>query len=141
MAKFLVSLFALCGFCTLALAQDPSAGDPISVFSFLRAVWSTVQGMHGAGGLAIIAAVVQLVMLFFRTNLGDGIEGKYKIVIVSLMTLVGAIVAGVLAGQSILEVLASAAVLSALQVFVHQLMQLWGPGSTPAPTITTKKGK
>jgi hypothetical protein len=96
-----------------ALAQDvpvPSVDEWTSLLSAF--------GSLGSGKLAIIIIAVQALMLFVRQFL----HGKYRLIAVSFLTLAFTIVVGLNNGQSMPEVITSASVLAALQVFGHNFI-------------------
>lgn len=122
---FNVALVLACLLPFVALAQDPS-GPTVTVLDFLKQVWATLSGIKGASTLAAVAAVVQTIMVFFKTSLAD-VAGKYKLVLVSLLSLVGAVVAGLLQGETWIQILTNGGVLAAGQVFLHQIVSEFFP--------------
>lgn len=87
---------------------------------FLKSLFEIIGGMKGAGVLAIVAMVVQLLMLLLKTSLGS-FAGKYQLLTVSLLTLIGGFVGLVSTGSSVAAALVNASTLAGLQVFIHQI--------------------
>lgn len=116
---FLLSLTLLFVMCSVALAQDvivaPSADD-------LQAIMSAIGGLKGASSLAIVAVVVQGLLLVFRSSFAK-FSGAFQLLIVNGLTLVGAFVALKAQGMPVLAIITNAQVLTAAQVFVHQLIK------------------
>lgn len=83
-----------------------------------NAVFSSLAGIGGMKAAAIIALVVQVLMLLVR----QFIQGKWKLAIVSGLTLLGAIVgAFVDGGGGIASIFTNAVVLTSVQVLFHQI--------------------
>lgn len=113
------SIFLLVlGFGFLAYAEAPVAPDS----DFWQALLNFLGGMKGMSGLALAAAVVQLAMVFFNTSYGN-LAGKWKLVIVYGLSLVGAVVAGLASGLAILPALLNGTVLAAAQVFINEIIK------------------
>lgn len=95
----------------------------VEYLRFFRECWEALQAMQGMGGLAIVAVVVQLVMKFLKLKAADGIAGSTKLLIVTGLTVVGAVCSGLASGASLMVVIMSGPVLAAIQVFVHQIIK------------------
>jgi len=81
----------------------------------------SLGGLKGASSLAIAAALVQGLMLAFRTKLGEK-SGQYRMVIMLLLTFVASILAQQIGGITDWKlILANTAVLAAGQNFLHQM--------------------
>lgn len=81
----------------------------------------SIGGLKGASSLAIAAALVQGLMLAFRTKLGEK-TGQYRMVIMLLLTFVASVLAQQISGVTDWKlILANTAVLAAGQNFIHQL--------------------
>lgn len=106
----------------VAMAQvDPSpiiSAPPTSndLVEFLK----HASSLHGAGALAISAAVIQGLMLAAREWL-TGDKGKYLMVVLMGLSLVAAVINGLISGLSIGTVFVSAGVLTLLQTFGFQV--------------------
>lgn len=116
----LLSLFSVSVFLfgIAAFAQDggvtPPSGEELNLF---------LQSLGGVGSLkavGIVLLVVQGLMLFFRSKLAD-FAGKYKLLIVTALTLIASICAGLVSGQSISASILSGGALATLQVFMNQI--------------------
>lgn len=104
-------------FAVNALAQGtitPPSQDEIDVFLH------SLAGIGGLKGVAIVLLIVQGLMLLFRSHLAD-FAGKYRLLIVTFLTLVAALVMGMSSGQTPLAALLSGSALTTLQVFMNQL--------------------
>lgn len=121
--NFLTVMAFLLTFVALrAFAQDvivePSADELTKYLAVLASIGSLK-------GFALAAAVIQGLMLFFRSSL-SAFAGKFKFLIIAGLSFVAAMVGGLAAGKSIGQVLLDGAVLSALQVFAHQAIKQFG---------------
>jgi hypothetical protein len=83
----------------------------------LVAFFSTVQGQSV---LAVAAGLAQLALKAFQTPLAD-FAGKYKLVVVSGVTVLATVLGSMLTGLSFTAALLSGGAVTALQVFVHQV--------------------
>lgn len=70
--------------------------------------------------IAIVITITQLLMKLLEGPLAD-VAGKFKILIVTGLSLVLAVATGVATGMSLLESLLAGGGLAALQVFIHQI--------------------
>lgn len=86
----------------------------------LSALLALVGGIKGGSALVIVGLSVQLLMKFFGSALA-GFAGKYKLLIVSVLSLGGAVVAAMLQGSSIVTALVNGSVLAAVQVLGSQI--------------------
>lgn len=98
-----------------ALAQTPSDTIPTSQ-EYLQ-LFSSLQGIGGLKAASIIALIVQAAMLGVR----QFVQGKYKLLIVSALTLIGATVSAYISGGGFASVLTNTVVLASVQVFVNQI--------------------
>lgn len=113
-----------CVIASVALAQASPASLPVdlSTGEALELLIKSIGGLKGAGALAIVAFCVQAVMLFFRTPLAD-FAGKWKLLIVSLLSLVGGVLALKLTGLDWLGSLVHSSTLTAVTVFGNQVLK------------------
>lgn len=125
MKKYLSILtFSLIGFLfvTFAYAQvnteSPTAEE-------IKAFLDSLNAVGGLKGSALIMAVVQGLMLMARSSIGN-LAGKYKLLILTGLTLAASILAGLSQGQSFIAALLSGGALATLQVFIHQIMVQMG---------------
>lgn len=103
--------------------------------------WGKVIAVITSGelsSLAIVAALVQLVMLVLKTRLGE-FAGKWRLLAVSLLSVVGGVVALRMQGIEWGPSLTHASTLAAFQVFLHQLYKHVQP--KPVPVQATRKSK
>lgn len=98
---------------SVAFAQDvnPPTADEINAF------FASLSSVGGLKGSALILFIVQAAMLGVR----QFVQGKYKLMIVVGLTLLGSIISGLSQGQNIVAILLSAGALSSLQVFISQV--------------------
>lgn len=125
-SKRLAGLFpALLIFSLLLTSVICFADDVVAVTPPTGAEWGALiqalGGLKGAGILAIVAVVIQALMFFFRTSLAD-FAGKWKIVIVTGLSLIGGVVGLRLTGVDWLAAIVNSGTLAAAQVFAHQLI-------------------
>jgi hypothetical protein len=89
--------------------------------------------------LAIVAAVVQVLMLLLRTRLGE-YTGKVRLVLVSLMSVIGGVLALKAKGMEWGSALVHSSVLAAAQVFLYDLFKYLKPDQVvPAEPKRSKK--
>ena len=114
-----VMAFVLTLFSLRAFAQDvviePSADELTKYLAVLGSIGSLK-------GMALAAAIIQGLMLFFRSSMA-AFAGKYKLVIVAGLSFVAAFVGGLAAGKPVGAVILDGAVLTALQVFANQAIK------------------
>jgi hypothetical protein len=107
----------------VAFAQE--AVDP--TVDFLKLLIESIGGMKGASALAIAALVVQLIVRFLDLPFVGGWFGEksgwIKLLIVSGLTMVAAPIGLVATGMSWPAALIHSATLSAVMVFVNQVMK------------------
>ncbi len=114
MKSFLIGFIGMfCLLTSIAFAQDvnPPTADEINAF------FASLSSIGGLKGSALILFVVQAAMLGVR----QFVQGKYKLMIVVALTLIGSIISGLSQGQNIVAILLSAGALSSLQVFISQV--------------------
>ncbi len=89
-----------------------------------------VGGLKGAGALTIALACVQAVMLFFRTQKFAGWSGKWRLTVVSFLSVVAGVLASRVSGVDWVSSLLNGGVLAAASVFGNQVFQQFrGDGS------------
>lgn len=119
-----VSMFFMAMFSFLALAQDavimPVPTEPIPSAEFFSALIASIGGFKGASALGIAYIVVQLVMKFFSTAMGS-FAGKWRLVIVTGLSIVCGVLSLKVAGVSWSAALMHSQVLAALSVYLNQL--------------------
>lgn len=106
-------------FASLAIAQDvivPPSGEE------LKALLAALGGLKGASSMAIVAIVVQALLFFFRSSFAK-FSGAWQLLIVNFLTLVGSFIALKSQGMDVLAILTHSQVLTAGQVFLHQLFK------------------
>lgn len=95
-------------------AQTP---DSIPTMDEYLKLFSSLQGIGGLKAAGIITLVVQLAMLLVR----QFVQGKYKLLIVSALTLIGASISAYVSGGNFASVLTNSVVLTSVQVLVNQI--------------------
>lgn len=91
----------------------------------------SLGGFKGATALGIVFLVIQAVLLFFRTKLAN-FAGKWKLLIVTGLSLVGGVIALLVSGVPLLMALTHSTTFAALQVFGNQFVkQLAEKNATP----------
>jgi len=101
-------------------AKADQAEAPLATEDFLKALMDSVGGMKGLGSMGLVALIIQLMMLFFRTKLAT-FAGKWKLMIVYGLSMVGGILAMKVNGADWGAALVHANTLAAGQSWVHQL--------------------
>lgn len=112
MKSFLVVMFFIPAF-ALAGIEDPVTNE-----EFLRQLLNFVISPKGAT-LAVVAAIVQLAMVFVVTPFGSFI-GKQKLAVLYSLSAVLALVGSLASGMSIVEALLSGTFLAAIMNAVHR---------------------
>lgn len=121
MSKLSVFFIGMCSFVFCAAVSLASGvTDPVTNEQWVLELMTLIGGVSGMSQMAVIAAVVQLLMRLFKTPLGE-YAGRWRLVIVSGLTFLGALIAGIASGSSLIGILLSGAVLTSMQVFVNQL--------------------
>lgn len=119
--KFLLILVAMLFAPVLALAQDAV----ISNDQFLMDLIQSIGGFKGASALAIGAIVAQLLVKLLRTPIGGSlmknVNGKAKLIIVSVITIASAVLSlKVSTDISWIAALTHSSVLATISVYFHQ---------------------
>ena len=107
-------------FCFAGLAFAQAVDPAVSYDEFFAFLMKSLGGFKGAGALGTVALVVQLLMKLFQTQAGE-LLGKYKLLAVLGLTLVGGVITLKLTGVSWGASLLHSATLAAAQVLIHQL--------------------
>lgn len=129
--KFTVALFLFLLLPVVALAQA-AASLPVELttdqaFAELAKV---IGGMHGASALGIAVAVTQIIMLIFRSPIGN-LTGKWKLLIVTVISLVSTYLGLIASGAPWGVSLIAGPIVAGVQVLVHQAIVLFKPGASP----------
>lgn len=107
--------------------MDDDPASDLDTAAFLNALGKSIGSVKGASALLLVVIISQLLMLFFRTPLGS-FAGKWKLLIIYGMSLLGGVVALKVSVDGIgwLAALLHANTLGALQVLAHQAKkQFW----------------
>lgn len=86
----------------------------------VAALFQSIGGLKGAGTLGVVAFVVQALMLGARSFLA-GLLGKYKLLVVLLLTMVGGVLGLLTQGVELGAALVHSSTLAAAQVLLHQV--------------------
>lgn len=117
MKKFLAFSFSfILTFLFLTFAAHAQVMDP-PTSTEVGAFFSQLTHLSG-GAVGIILVAVQGIMLLVR----QFVQGKWKLAIVSGLTIIAAIVGGLVEHKTLMEIIMSSAVLTALQVFGSQIV-------------------
>jgi amino acid permease len=111
-------------FSTVVFAQDGSIGD----LELISGLLTLVKESKGASTFVILGTVIQAFILFSRHRWSDFL-GKYKLILVMLMSFVGIFITGKIQGLEFFQILKDSATLTAFQVLIHQLYKQFGPKS------------
>jgi hypothetical protein len=124
----------------LAIAQAVAASLPASMPASmpvipydqaLQQLLALLGGLKGATAMAVVVVVVQGLMLALKTPLGD-YAGKYKLLAITGLTLVGGVGALLLSHVTIVGALTNATTIAAIQVFIHQIVSQFTEKSASA---------
>ena len=120
--KIFFRFFAFCLFFIGFKAFADDAGIQPPSLDELAALVAALGGVKGASTLAVVALVVQGLMLLLRSKLGE-VAGKYRLLAVYLLTVVGTVVGFRIAGLDLGAALVHAQTLTAAQVLVNQVFK------------------
>lgn len=107
--------------------MDDDPASDLDTATFINALGKSIGSVKGASSLLLVVLISQLLMLFFRTPLGS-FAGKWKLLIIYSMSLVGGVIALKLSVDDMgwLAALLHANTLGAFQVLAHQAKkQFW----------------
>lgn len=124
--------FSLILLSTLVGAEPTSLPADLEIGDALKQLLAGLGGLKGASALGIAVFVIQGVLLFFRTQLA-AFAGKWRLLIVTGLSLVIGVLALSMAGVSWTSALVHANTLAAVQVFIHQLVKQLSEKSEPVP--------
>ncbi len=137
--KRLLAVLAILFVPALALAQVEPASLPVllpttdlTTDQALGELLKSLGGFKGATALGIVFLVVQALLLFFRTKLAD-FAGKWKLVIVTALSLVGGVIGLLVSGVPLLAALTHATTFTSLQVFGNQFIKQFAEKPATAP--------
>lgn len=132
-AFFMVMLIIL-GFS--AFAQEV----PISSADFFSYLFSALGGLKGAGTLAIVGVVVQVLLKLLNSDLFSqwfsSVSGAVKLIVISGLTVAGSVIGLMSQGQSFWAAVTSGGVVTALMVFAHQVyLHFFAPAPSPLQSL------
>lgn len=107
------------------MEDDPK--EVLDTTLFLKALMESIGSFKGASTLMMVALVLQLLMLFFRTQLA-AFAGKWKLLVVYGLSLFGGVLAlkATVPGMEWLAAFLHSNSLAAMQVLAHQVKkQFW----------------
>lgn len=141
--KRLLAILAILLVPAVAFAQVDPASLPVllptadlSTEQALGELLKSLGGFKGATALGIVFLVVQASLLFFRTKLAD-FAGKWKLVIVTALSLVGGVIGLLVSGVPLLAALTHATTFTSLQVFGNQFIKQFAE-KNPTPVGVEK---
>jgi hypothetical protein len=111
----------------LFIAQAGSMPTDLSPDESLGALLKILGGLKGAGALTVALAVVQGLMLFFRTEKFSSWSGKWRLTVVSFLSIVAGVLASRVSGVDWIASLLNGGVLAAASVFGNQVFQQFKP--------------
>lgn len=115
--KKLAVVSAILMFPVLALA---GIDDIFPTETWIMELMKFISTAKGLGTLAFAAGLTQLVMLLFQTPMAE-MAGKWRLVIVSALSVIGVVLGALVTGMPIGQALLSGPALAALQVFINQV--------------------
>lgn len=98
----------------------PDITDQIPTETWLGQVFQFFATFQGKSTLVLVVGVTQLLMIGFQTPLAQ-FAGKYRLLVVSLLSFIGVVVGAMVTGLSVSGALGAAPALAAFQVFISQL--------------------
>jgi hypothetical protein len=121
----LLAVLAAVGTPAFAFAQEaaslPALPSDLPVTDALQLLVQSLGGIKGLSVLGIVGVVVQGLMLFLRTPLAN-FAGKFRLLILAALTVPAGIIALLQAGLPVQLALIHSSVLTAVMVFVHQVV-------------------
>lgn len=110
-----------------AVYTAPELGDPSK--EDIAAMLTALGGIKGAGTMAIVILVCQILMMLMKSKLG-AFSGGWQLVIVTGLSVIGTVAGYAMVNNvSIGAALVSGVGLAAIQVFGHQVLGKIGIGS------------
>lgn len=116
LVKLVLVFSCALSFAVFAEVPIPSDADVLS------AILKFIGGISGASSLGIALGLVQTLAVVFSSQWGN-LLGKWKLVAVSLISVLVPLLGALVAGTPILSAVLSGAVLAALQVFVNEVIK------------------
>lgn len=113
----MMAIWTVVIFAAVAVAQDVI--PPVSETD-LRAFLMALGGAKTLSTLGIVGLVVQAIMLFLKSSLGE-ITGKWQLSLVLIFTFVGGIIGLKSGGMDWGAVLVHSSTIGAAQVLMHQI--------------------
>ena len=98
------------------------AQDTLPVGDAIGSIWGMYL-QHKGSTMGIIFVAVQGLMQLTKTELFSFVKGKTKLIAVAALTLIGAVVGNLIQGGDVISILGDAAVMTSLQVFLHQVIK------------------
>ena len=117
MLSYLKFTFMVVLLWSFSVFAQTDLSQPVADLEFMQLILTSVGGMKGASTLAIVAGVIQILMALFRTRF---ISGKYKLMTVYLLSLLGGVIGLKMQGLSLGAAFLHANSLAALQVLGNQ---------------------
>lgn len=99
--------------------------DPLPDASFWTELLSFLKNLKGVPLVLVVAAFVQLTLVFFRTSFGN-FAGIYKLTIVTGLAVVYTLIQKLAAGAPLLDALLDGSTIAAVMVFIDQLRKHFG---------------
>lgn len=128
----MVLVLAILAVPVIAFAEVTPDPTPIDIQTWLLQTIQWVLSLKGASVLVIVVGAVQILMAFFKTALGDSFVGKYQLLTLAFLSVVGVVVGGLSTGLTFLQALFQGPSLAAIQVFIYQLIKQFTAKSVPA---------
>ncbi len=118
-------MLTILGMIGMAFGQDTAtqvvAEPPLSYDVFLGYLFASIGGLKGVGTLATVVGVAQILLKLLQTTAGE-LVSKYKLLAVSLLTVVVGTASMMMAGEiSFFSALIHSSNLASVQVFLHQI--------------------
>lgn len=117
---FLFLALVLVGF--KAFAEVVPVPAPVPDTEFWSQLLTFIGGVKGMSMLAVVYGISQLVMVFFKTQMGD-LAGIWKLVIVSGLNVLGTVLAQLVTGVPFLVAVLNGSVLAAVSVFINEIIK------------------
>jgi len=99
--------------------EDPTV-VVVGMDEFVQMLLKSVGEIKGASGLVIAVIVTQLMMKAFQTPIAN-MAGKYRLLIVVVLSLITGVLAMVASGVSAPAALLHSSTIAGLQVLIHQI--------------------
>lgn len=134
--EFYASIIVAIGFFGVLAFAEVATTTPNTPSDFLTELMTLIGGWAGMASQVAGLAVIRLIFTFFNSSLGS-FAGVWQQVIASAIAVIVQVIAGLVGGSSIAQIIVSGTFGAAFQTFAYELLQNMGilPQVPAAPVI------